>query len=230
MKKRILIKGRKVHDVAYRLFLMNLAGDIGIENFNARNIKEKDRQVVKVLVESSGDNINKFFNIVREPENFPEHADVDSDSISIEDYGDYIGTLDSFRLGFMVYQQSKFANAAVGLLGEFKEFRMESGEKQDKTLEKLDKMLEHTSRIPNIEANTSKIPKIEENTSKIPNIEANTSKILENTSKIPDIEENTSEMKDSLSQLIPKITVIEEEQEVMKKDIVRIKERIGIAA
>ncbi len=172
MKKRILIKGRKVHDVAYRLFLMNLAGDIGIENFNARNIKEKDRQVVKVLVESSGDNINKFFNIVREPENFPEHADVDSDSISIEDYGDYIGTLDSFRLGFMAYQQSKFANAAVGLLNEVKEFRKENRE-----------------GLQNIKADTSQI---KQDTSKIPNIE-------ENTSKIPKIEKNTSEMKISLS-------------------------------
>ena len=43
----------------------------------------------------------------------------------------------SFRSAFVAYQQQKFVGAAVELVKEVKEFRMESGEKQDKTIEEI---------------------------------------------------------------------------------------------
>ena len=116
VKKKILIKGEKVHDVGYRLLLTNLADDLGIENFNAKNIKEEGRQAVRVLVGSSSGNVNKFFNLVKEAENFPEHAKVDPGSITIEDYDGYVGKLDSFRMRFVTDQQYKIASTGVGLL------------------------------------------------------------------------------------------------------------------
>ncbi|ODS41850.1 MAG: hypothetical protein MSIBF_00350 [Candidatus Altiarchaeales archaeon IMC4] len=128
VKKKMLIKGEKVHDVGYRLLLTNLADDLGIGNFNAKNVKANGRQVVRVLLGSSDENINKFFDLAKKPENFPEHAKVDSGAITIEDCEEYVGTLDSFRMRFMTEQQYKFVDAANGLLCEFKGSRNDTNQ------------------------------------------------------------------------------------------------------
>jgi len=60
VKKKVIIKGGKVHDVGYRLFLMNLAGKLEIERFDADNILANGKQCVEVLVESSENKIKKF--------------------------------------------------------------------------------------------------------------------------------------------------------------------------
>jgi len=145
MKKKILIKGRIVHDVGYRLLLMNSAEDLRIENFDAKNVKEDGKQVVRVLVESSGDNVNKFLGFVEDKENRPERAKVDS--VDVVGYDGYVRPLESFRLGFMAYQQQKFANAGVGLLKEVKEFRKESCGKQGQMLEKQDQTIVSINRL-----------------------------------------------------------------------------------
>ena len=130
----------KVHDIGYRLFLMNSAEDLGIENFDAKNIKQDGKQCVKVLIESSEDNVNRFIDFAKDKENRPEHANVDS--VDIQDYTDEIKSFESFRTGFMAEQQYKFVNVGHGMLNEMKgvktetkgmrtemhEFRTESGE------------------------------------------------------------------------------------------------------
>lgn len=146
-KKKILIKGDKVHDIGYRLFLMNIADGIGIENFDAENLKEDGVQVVMVLIESTENNINEFFNHIKE--DFPPDAKVNS--TGIEDYGKRVKPLESFRSGFMAAQQQKFAVAGVGLLNEVKEFRRESGEKQDQTISEVKAA---GSKVDNLTATT----------------------------------------------------------------------------
>ena len=130
----------KVHDIGYRLFLMNSAEDLGIENFDAKNIKQDGKQCVKVLIESSEYNVNRFIDFAKDKENRPEHANVDS--VDIQDYTDEIKSFESFRTGFMAEQQYKFVNVGHGMLNEMKgvktetkgmrtemhEFRTESGE------------------------------------------------------------------------------------------------------
>jgi len=129
MNTKILIKGEKVHDVGCTLFLMSFADDFEIEKFDAKNIKEDEKQAVMILVESSEDNAAEFFNCIGE--DFPPHAKVDS--VDKEDYDGGVKSLESFRSGFMAAQQQKFVNVGAGLLDEVKEFRNESGEKQDQT-------------------------------------------------------------------------------------------------
>ena len=240
MKKKILIKGNKVHDVGYRLLLMDLAEDIEIGNFDARNVMKGNKQIVSVLIESSENNVTEFFNQVKEKDNMPEHAEVDS--MDWEDYGERVKSFERYERSFMRWQQAKIANSGVGILEVQKLIlkhtsripKIEENTSRIPAIEEnTSRILEHTSNIPKIEEHTSLIPAIEEHTSLIPAIEEHTSlipAIEEHTSLIPAIEEHTSEMKESLSQLIPKVTVMEQEQEVMKRDIVRIKESVGIAA
>jgi acylphosphatase len=49
VKKRKLIKGREVHGVGYRLFLMDLAEEFGIEKFYAKNAMKNGVEVVEVF-------------------------------------------------------------------------------------------------------------------------------------------------------------------------------------
>ena len=209
IKKKISIKGEKVHDVGYRLFLMNIAEDFGIESFDAKNVKEDRSEVVNVLVESSEDNIKKFFNQVKK--DFPPYAKVDT--ITIEDYAGRVKTIASFRSGFDSYQLSKIANSGVGML----DIQGKIMNIQEKMLCKLDEIKSDTSQI---RLDTAQI-------------KSDTSQIRLDTAQIPDIKANTSEMKETLAFGIGEIVtikreqgVIKKEQSIMKKDMVRIKKAV----
>jgi len=130
MKKKILIKDEKVHDVGCTLFSTNFADDFEIEKFDAKNIKEDEKQAAMILVELAGDNAVEFLNCSKE--DFPPHAKVDS--VEKEDYDGRVKSLEYFRFGFMAAQQQKFVNVGAGSLDEVKEFRDESGEKQDQKI------------------------------------------------------------------------------------------------
>ncbi len=47
MKRRILIKGDRVRDVGYRLFLLEVAEQLGLRGFQARNIGDHVECVVE---------------------------------------------------------------------------------------------------------------------------------------------------------------------------------------
>ena len=152
MKKKISIKGGKVHNVGYRLHLMNLADDVGIENFDAKNIKEAGVEAVRVLVESSEDNILEFFDIAKK--GFPPHAVVES--VDVDEYDGRVKPLESFRSAFNSAQLSKIANVGVTMLG--KQDQMLG--KQDQTINTLQDIKANTSQIPDIKANTSEMKKL----------------------------------------------------------------------
>ena len=67
---------------------MNMAADMGIENFNAKNVKKDGREAVEVLIDASGENVSRFFDIANEKENQPERAKVDS--MDVEDYDGWV--------------------------------------------------------------------------------------------------------------------------------------------
>jgi len=142
VKKKIQIRGDKVHDVGYRLFLMNAAEDFGIKNFDAKNVKDV-AQIVIVLVESAEENINQFFDYVKT--NLPENAIVST--VNIENYDKEVKNIEVFKTSFVAVQQQKFVNVGLMLYGEVKMFRKESNEKQDKMLEKQDVMIEKQDKM-----------------------------------------------------------------------------------
>ena len=159
MKKKISIKGGKVHNVGYRLHLMNLADDVGIENFDAKNIKEAGVEAVRVLVESSEDNILEFFDIAKK--GFPPHAVVES--VDVDEYDGRVKPLESFRSAFNSAQLSKIANVGVTMLGKQDQMLGKQDQmlgKQDQTINTLQDIKANTSQIPDIKANTSEMKKL----------------------------------------------------------------------
>ena len=137
VKKRMLIKGKKVHNVGYRPFLMEKAQELKIINFHAKNVKEDGWQVVDVRIGGEEERIDSFLKSARE--NSPELAEVEN--ISVLEYEDDIMTLEEYSQVFSALQLSKIVQAGLGMIekqdetiSELKAFRKESGEKQDKTI------------------------------------------------------------------------------------------------
>ena len=133
-KKKIIISGENVHEVGYRLFLMDLADDLLIQHFSAKNIKKDGKQTVECLVGGDKEKIEKF--VVLAKENFPENAKIDN--ISVQNYDGDIRTIESFSRSFSTSQLFKIANAGVSMLN-----------KQDKMLNKQDQMLNKQDQMLN---------------------------------------------------------------------------------
>jgi acylphosphatase len=146
-KRKILIKGPKVHSVGYRAFLLDEAEALFIPNFSARNIKN-ETEIVEVLVGGTKEKIDIFIKFVEN--NYPDDAEVAD--ISVEDYDGDIRTIEAYSRSFSASQLSKIAVSGVALLKNQKEhigLTRKILDKQDEhisiTKEILQKQDEHIS-------------------------------------------------------------------------------------
>ncbi|MEM0083803.1 MAG: acylphosphatase [Candidatus Methanomethylicia archaeon] len=135
MKKKLIIKGEKVQDVGYRLFLLDVAEELGLKGFQARNVKD----YVEFMIEGDEDQVFKFINFVKE--NFPPFAKVNS--IICEDYTGEVLSIDRFYHRFSIDQLVKIVDIGLNMLKKQDEMLI----KQDKMLEKQDLMLEKQDRM-----------------------------------------------------------------------------------
>ncbi len=115
-KRKILIKGPKVHNVGYRAFLLDEAEALLIPNFSAKNIKN-ETEIVEVLVGGTKEKIDTFIKFVKN--NYPEEAEVTD--ISVEDYDGDIRTIEAYSRSFSTSQLSKIAITGVALFKNQKE-------------------------------------------------------------------------------------------------------------
>lgn len=123
MKVKIFIAGPKVQDVGYRAFLLNMASELNIERFYAKNVKGG----VQVLVEGDEASLNKLVEGVKSQR--PPLAEVAE--IKIERYVGEVPKRESFAMSFMAEQTSKMVQVGLSMLS-----------KQDGMLGKMDVMLE----------------------------------------------------------------------------------------
>ena len=64
MKIKAEIAGTRVHDVGYRALLLEVAEDLELEGFAARNLKQAEIQVIRVLVEGDEKQVMHFQEIL----------------------------------------------------------------------------------------------------------------------------------------------------------------------
>jgi len=157
-KVKITITGEKVHNVGYRLFMLDEAEGRFIPHFDARNVKIKGKQVVVAIAGGDKENVVDFVEYVKST----PHESASVSSIEVQGYDGNIRTTDSFRNSFSTHQLFKIANAGVGMLEILKSVKEDTG----KIREDTSKIKEDTSKIPEIVKNTALIPRIAENTSR----------------------------------------------------------------
>ena len=109
--KELRITG-KVHDVGYRLFLLNKAEELLLERFTARNIVTEGKECVLVHVDGPEELVSRF--VAFADSQYPPEAVVDS--VEVRAYSGPVMSLDSFRQSVMVTQLTKLAQAGVSML------------------------------------------------------------------------------------------------------------------
>lgn len=136
MKRRVIIKGDKVQDVGYRLFLLEVAESFGLKGFQARNVEN----YVEFLVEGEEKQVTAFIKFAKT--NYPEFAKVEA--VIDEDYDGNVMSIEGFYRSFSLNQLVKIVNTGISMLGR-QDLMLEKQdsmlEKQDALLEKQDKML-----------------------------------------------------------------------------------------
>jgi len=136
MKRRVIIKGDKVQDVGYRLFLLEVAESFGLKGFQARNVEN----YVEFLIEGEEKQVTAFIKFAKT--NYPEFAKVEA--VVDEDYDGNVMSIEGFYRSFSLNQLVKIVNTGISMLGR-QDLMLEKQdsmlEKQDALLEKQDKML-----------------------------------------------------------------------------------------
>ncbi len=145
MKLKIKITGPLVHDVGYRAFLLEMAEDLELMGFSARNMLEDDEQLVLALAEGDLDAMAQFRQIVEREH--PPKAEVRE--IIITEFDGVVGGIDAFSRKFSARQLRKGISSIIRIetmqdqmllmQGEMLKKQCDMLEKQDMTRESIEK-------------------------------------------------------------------------------------------
>ncbi len=138
MALKITIIG-KVHNVGYRLLLLELADSLLIDRFDARNVRIDGKETILVLVDGDEEQLREFVELVKEEK--PENAVVEE--IKVEEYTGRIRDIERFRASFNTSQLSKIVQVGLQMLQK-QDLMLE---KQDLMLDKMDTMLEKQDKM-----------------------------------------------------------------------------------
>ncbi len=126
MKLQAVITGSKVHEVGYRVLLLEKALESGISRFDARNILNQETQQVVVRAEGEPDQLDAFRSAITGAH--PPDAVVSD--ICFEEYSGYVIAITDFMHLIQVEQLTKGIPAIISI-----------DKKQDRMLDKQDLML-----------------------------------------------------------------------------------------
>jgi acylphosphatase/uncharacterized protein YoxC len=111
IKRKLIIKGPKVHNIGYRFFLYDEAVRLGLSYFDARNIKH-ELEVVNVHVGGEEEKVKLLTAFAKN--NFPPLAVVTE--VTEAPYTGDIRGIELFERSFMLEQQSKATAYGLGIL------------------------------------------------------------------------------------------------------------------
>jgi acylphosphatase len=130
VKAKITIKGRRVQDVGYRLFLLSKAHSL--KGFEASIVGEE----LIVLVEGDENIVDRFVQIVKTEK--PPSADVSE--VVVEGYGGEVMDVKEYREQLSLEQLVKIATVGVEMRDDIKEMKGDIKtmlKKQDETLAEI---------------------------------------------------------------------------------------------
>lgn len=133
---RIIIQGKVVQDIGFRLFLFERADELYLPEFQARNLKD----CVEVLVGGEDAAVEQFCELAHTER--PEGAAIES--IDVAEYDGTIRPIEHFAQSFMLTQMGKFVQFGMEMLGMEKEIKKNTSMmlvKQDQMLVKQDETI-----------------------------------------------------------------------------------------
>jgi acylphosphatase len=139
MKFKVILKGKKVHDVGYRVFLTNKALSLGVKNFNTFNMFIDGTQSVIALIEADAEIFDFFKGLINTTS--PNNAEVEN--ISIEEYTNSIPPIETCMQAFQMEQWGK----GIPILVKMLEKQDQMLGKQDQMIDKQDQMLDKQDQM-----------------------------------------------------------------------------------
>jgi acylphosphatase len=130
MKLRLVVRGRRVQEVGYRLFLLSRAK--GLKGFEAFN---QDQNLV-VLVEGGEEAVRAFLAVARRER--PPAAEVSE--VVAEPYEGLVMDIGEYRSQFSLEQLAKMATVGVEMRDDIKEMKGDVKSmlgKQDETIQEI---------------------------------------------------------------------------------------------
>ena len=130
MKAKITIRGKRVQDIGYRLFLLSRAHTL--KGFEAANVGED----LIVLIEGNENTVNKFIQTVKSEK--PPSADVSE--VIVEGYDGEVMDVKEYREQLSLEQLVKIATVGVEMRDDIKEMKVDIKtmlKKQDETLAEI---------------------------------------------------------------------------------------------
>ncbi len=204
MGLKITITG-KVHDVGYRLFLLELADSLFIERFDARNVRIDGKEAVVVLVDGDEEQLKEFVELVKSEK--PEMAVVEE--IKVEKYKRRIKDIERFRASFNTAQLSKIVQIGVKML----EKQDSMLQKQVSALSKMDEMLKKQEEtIKEIKSVGEKVDRVSK---KVGEVSGKIDRVVEKVDEVSKKIDKTNELLDK------RFERLEEEIERIKKALIK---------
>ncbi|MBA3043592.1 acylphosphatase [archaeon] len=121
LNKRIVIEGEKVHNVGYRPFLLWKACELGIPNYDAKNVEEEGKQMMIVSFGGEENQLKSFIEFVKE--NYPPRAKVSGVSedeppervMSMDSYIKFLHVEQLYELAHIpqIYKELKNVNGVI---------------------------------------------------------------------------------------------------------------------
>lgn len=140
MKIRAVIRGQAVHNVGYRIFLLNMALLKGLEGFSATNSNPSETiQQITVLVEGDEEAITEFSSSIKTE--FPPHSKVDS--VTVEQYDRRVMKI----LDYMHLAQVEQLDKGIPAILKIQSIQEEMLDKQNQMLGKQDQMLDKQDQM-----------------------------------------------------------------------------------
>jgi len=140
-KIKAKITGRRVHDIGYRVLLVNKALSFGVDNFNTFNTYLDGIQAVIVIIEADDETMENFKSFVVSVR--PEKSIVDE--VSFEEYRNSVPPIERVLQVFQIEQWGKGIPILMKMLDTQEKMlgNQESMlDKQDSMLDKQDSMLD----------------------------------------------------------------------------------------
>ncbi len=134
MKKKIIIHGSRVHDVGYRLALLQYAKEYRFSFFEAINTINDEKEFVCIYAEGNEKKIEELVSKIKRT--IPDSALVNT--ITEENYEGEILPITAFSQDLQMEQMAK----SVPILVEMRDIQKETLRLQQKTLEKQDDSLD----------------------------------------------------------------------------------------
>ncbi|MCD4815804.1 MAG: hypothetical protein K8R06_05310 [Methanosarcinales archaeon] len=103
MKLKFILKGKKVHEVGYRVLLLNKAMSLGVDNFNTFNTFIDGVQIVIAIIDTDIESIEEFKGFVNMTT--PEGAKLDE--ISVDEYTNTVPPIERCMQAFQMEHWGK---------------------------------------------------------------------------------------------------------------------------